>query len=389
MIFLLESIVNKGGATDREKDRSKEPDLSAREIYPYLRPVASLLSKNVSLADLPGGLHENEDILSLLRDTWFNFAAHDLSLGPEIGREHHEELRILAQYSPPLVSENRAELLESDIELNTVLRRGMNSSQAALKKRSLIQELPALEHEIKRLSYPKAVFLNAALLLESLRASSGDFTKVFTYFLDPALNGPDIANCMRAIVDRIITIYLEKSLSNNSAKFSAPFISQQLADTFVACCHRIDSVQQAASVAAAKIIAKCPSSLCEKKSLFTLLDLLTLLWSSCLDEELDEYDWKSTFVSTTSKVAIELSDNYEFRKRTLSNFHNLARSWVIAIMNIAPLDVKGLLQVVRLFPNVLKSRSNSAPRRICPNMRMMADMAILPWVDLLPWKWVQ
>lgn len=327
--------------------------MSAQEIYPYLRPVTSLLSKNASLAELPGGPHENEDILSLLQDAWFNFAAHDLSLSPQLSSEHHEELRTLARYSPPLVSENRAELLESDIELNTVLRRGMHTPQAPLKKKRLIQELPALEHEIKRLSYPRVVFLNAALLLESLRASSGDITRVFIYFLDPTLNSPDIASCMRSIVDKVTTVYIEKTLSTNSAKFSAPFISQQLAETFVACCHRIDSVQQAASVAATKIIATFPSSLCEKKSLFTLLDLLTLLWASCLDEELEEYDWKPTFVSSTSKVAIELPDNYEFRKRTLSNFQNLARSWVTTTMNIAPLDVKGLLQVITTKSNLL------------------------------------
>ncbi|WEW60107.1 phosphatidylinositol-4- kinase [Emydomyces testavorans] len=344
LAFLLESIVSKGGAIDRERDPAKEVESSAKEIYPYLRPVASLLSKIRSFEDLPGGICENEDIVALLRDTWFNITAHDISLSSEVGRQHHEDLRVLATRSPPLISENRAEVLESDIELNTVLRRGMNSPHTSEKKKSLIQELPALELEIKRLSYPKIVFLNATLLLESLRASTGDFTKVYTYFLDPALNGPDITNCMRAIVDKVVTLYLERTLSSNSASFSAPFISQQLADTFIACCHRIDSVQQVASVAAAKIIAKCPSSLCEKKSLFTLLDLLTLLWSSCLDEELDEYDWRSTFVSKTSKVKVELSDNYEFRKHTLNNFYNMARSWVAAIINIAPLDVKGLLQ---------------------------------------------
>ncbi|KAI2100516.1 phosphatidylinositol-4- kinase [Ophidiomyces ophidiicola] len=344
LTFLLESIVNKGGATDREKKRSQDAELSASDILPYLRPVTCLVSKLGSIEDFPGGISENSDILSLLRDAWFNIAAHDVSLGCEIGCDHQEDLRILAEYSPPLVSENRSELLESDIELNTVLRRGMNSTHMFEKKRSLTQELPALEYQIKRLSYPKIVFLNATLLLESLRASSGNFTKVFTYFLDPTLNSPDIVDCMKAIVEKIVTIYLEKTLSSDSAKFSAPFISQQLADMFVACCHRIDRIQQVASSAASKLIAKCPSALCEKKSLFTLLDLLSLLWSSCLDEELDEYEWRSTFICATSKVQVELSDDYEFRRYTLNNLFNLARSWVSVVMKIAPLDVKGLLQ---------------------------------------------
>lgn len=325
-----------------------------------LRPLAILLSKVKTLEDLPLGVCENEDIIYLLRDTWFNIAAHGISLRSELGQENYHQLRVLAEYSPPLVSENRAELLESDIELNTVLRRGISSHATIEKKKSLLLELPAVEYDIKRLSYPKTIFLNAAFLIETLRAASGDCTKVLTYFLDPAINSSETGNCMKAIADKVVTVYLEKTFTEMATKFTSAYIADQLAETFVACCHRIDKVQQVASAAASKIIANCPSSLCEKRSLFTLLDLLTLLWSSCLDEELDEFAWKSSFASPRKTVMIELSDNYNFRKRTLNSFYGLARSWVTSVMNTAPLDVKGLLQVRRS----MQSRSNHAERLI-------------------------
>ncbi|PGH30996.1 phosphatidylinositol 4-kinase [[Emmonsia] crescens] len=343
LIYLLESIVNKGDATDREKDRQKDVELSAEEIIPLVKPLAILFSKSQSNWVVLVGASEH-DIPSLLRDAWFNIAIHGISLRSEIAQQYYQELRILAIHSPPLVAENRAELLESDIELNTVLRRGATQNHTADQRKNLAAELPHLEYDIRRLSYPKTIFLNATLLIESLRAASGDCTKILTYFLDPALNSTDVGSCMNAISDKVVSIYLEKSLSGSSTKFSAPHISGQLADIFMACCHRIEKIQQVAAANASKIINQCPSSLCQKRSLFVLLDLLTIMWSSCLDEELDEFEWKSTFTSARGVVKVELSDNYDFRRLTFTTIYKLARTWVSTVMNIAPLDVKGLLQ---------------------------------------------
>ncbi|QSS57389.1 phosphatidylinositol 4-kinase [Histoplasma capsulatum var. duboisii H88] len=343
LIHLLESIVNKGDATDTGKDHQKDVELSAEEIIPLVKPLAILFSRGQSNWDSLVGASEL-DIPSLLRDLWFNIVVHGISLHSENFRQYYQELRILAVQSAPLVAENRTELLESDIELNTVLRRGATQNHATEQRKNLAAELPHLEQDIRRLGYPKTVFLNATLLIESLRAASGDCTKVLTYFLDPALNSTDVGSCMNAIADKVVSIYLEKSLSGSSTKFSASYISAQLADTFMSCCHRIEKVQQVATSTASKIINQCPSSLCQKRSLFVLLDLLTIMWSSCLDEELDEFEWKSTFTSARGVVQVELSDNYDFRRHTFTRFYRLARTWVSTVMNIAPLDVKGLLQ---------------------------------------------
>ncbi|EFR01804.1 phosphatidylinositol 4-kinase STT4 [Nannizzia gypsea CBS 118893] len=341
LVYLLEGLVNQGAAVEREKVHPEDLEATARQIVPILKPLAILLARAGRLDQLAS---DNDDISDMLRDAWFNIAAHDISLHSGLGKENYEQLRILAEHSPPLVSENRAEQLESDIELNTILRRGQSPQTTVEKKKNLTAELPAQEHDIRRLNYPKVLFLNAALLIETLRANSGDCTKVFTYFLDPTLNTSEMGNCMRAIADKVVTVYLEKALRSTSVKFSAPYIAKQLADTFTACCHRIVQVQQTATLAANKIITQCPSALCQKLSLFTLLDLITLLWSSCMDEEMDEFAWESTFTSSRGTVQIVLSDNYDFRRRTLKNLHNAARTWISSVMNMAPLDIKGLLQ---------------------------------------------
>ena len=100
-----------------------------------------------------------------------------------------------------------------------------------------------------------------------------------------------------------------------------------------------------AIISASRIISVIPSALCQKSSLYAMLELLTLMWNSCLDEEIDEYTWRSTMTSALGKVTIELSDSYPLRRKILKAFHTQSRGWVLRVLNVAPIDIKGLLQV--------------------------------------------
>ncbi|KAJ5193019.1 hypothetical protein N7449_009161 [Penicillium cf. viridicatum] len=345
LVHLLESIINKGDVPDLEYERHKEIIFAADDITPLLKPLALLVSSNRSSTRASGSAWEyDEAILTLFRDAWFNIAIHGISLSSSVAQRHYKELRLLAHHSPPLVAENHMDSLESDVELNTVLRRGMGPQRGIEQKRALISELPGRESDIKKLDYSRAVFLNAVVLVESLRASSGDSTKTLSYFLDPALATPEMVVCMNAVADKAVTCYLSLTLSGEHDDFSAPYLSKQLAGFLVACCHRIERVQSIATQCADRIIRECPSALCEKHSLFALLEILTVMWSSCLQGELDEFEWKPSLVSPMGIVKVELPDNYALRRATLNRFHERARTWVTTVLNIAPLDVKGLLQ---------------------------------------------
>ncbi|KAL3477837.1 hypothetical protein BJX99DRAFT_225404 [Aspergillus californicus] len=346
LIHLLESIVNKGDATDFEHERHKELTLAAEDISPLLKPLALLVSSNKGSEKQSGMamFHYDQDVSTLFRDAWLNIAAHGITLGSAVGRSQLEELRLLARYSPTLVSEDRMDMIESDVELNTVLRRGMGPHRLIEQKKALINEIPHRESEIKRLTYPKVVFLNAALLVENLRAFSGNCTKPLGYFRDPALAAIEMAGCMTAISEKVVGCYLALTLSGKHENFSVPYLSKELAGFFVACCHRIERVQRVAILCANRIIQECPSALCEKHSLFALLELLTVVWRSCLEEELDEFEWKPSFTSSLGLVNIDLPDSYGFRRKSLDMLLERAKAWVSAVMDIAPLDVKGLLQ---------------------------------------------
>lgn len=341
LIHLLESIVNKGDITELELERQKEVTLSSNDIIPLLKPLALLVSSGDNATT-----GYDEDVASLFRDTWFNFAVHGISVNSAVARDHFKELCLLAKYSPPLVAEGSIEMLESDVELNTVLRRGMGQPQhIAEQKKALTTEIPSNEPEIKRLNYPRVVFLNASLLLETLRASSGDCTRFLSYFRDPALATMEVASCMNAIAEKVVNSYLSLTLSGKNENFSVSFLAKQLAGFFAACCYRIERVQSVAVLSANKIIRECPSALCERDSIFALLELLTVMWSSCLEEDLDEYEWKPSYTSPRGLVHVDLPDSYSFRRATLGMFHERARAWMATVMDIAPYDVKGLLLV--------------------------------------------
>lgn len=337
---LLESIVNMGDVHQSQSTREADTEVAAREIAQLLHPLATLMSNN----DLASDETLGEETTSLLRDAWFNIVVHGFTTNTDRGKKYLNELRHMAIHSKPLVTEQRGEQVESDIELNTVLRRGMSSEHEVTQKKRLTSLLPGKASEIGGLSYRKVIFLQAAYLVESLRADSGDCTKALIYFLEPSMRKGDMSSVMEAITISVIDTYLRKTLSGTNPDFTAPYVAKQLVRIFSGCCYRIDRVQQAAMICADRIVRDVPSALCQESSLFALLELLSLMWTSCLESETDEYEWKSSFTSSRGKVTVQLSDDYGLRRRTLSNLHKKAREWVTAVMSIAPLNIKGLLQ---------------------------------------------
>ncbi|KAF4634881.1 hypothetical protein G7Y89_g3229 [Cudoniella acicularis] len=337
---LLEAIISKGDVHQAQNTREADVEIAAREIAQLLQPLATLMSSN----DLVNDNTLSEETLSMFRDAWFNIVVHGFATNTDRGKKYMNELRVMAIHSKPLVGEQRGEQVESDIELNTVLRRGMSSEHEAMQKKRLTALLPSRASDIRGLSYRKVIFLQAAFLVETLRANSGDCAKALTYFMEPSMRRGDMSNTMEGITVAVMDAYLRKTLSGVNPTFSAPYVATQLALIFNGCCYRIERVQQAAMICADRIIQEVPSALCQKSSIFALLELLSLMWTSCLEAETDEYEWRSSFTSARGKVTVELSDDYSLRRRTLNNLYRKAKGWVTTVISIAPLDVKGLLQ---------------------------------------------
>jgi len=340
LTHLLEAIVSKGDVHESDNTHQADVDLAAREIVELLPALATVISARTA----EDAISDNQDIACLHREAWFNIVVHGITPASSCGQQYRHELCTLAILSRPLIAEDRADQFESEIELNTVLRRGMNAPHTAEQKKRLIALLPRCESDIRGLSYPKVIFLSAVHLVETLRSQAGDCSHILTYFRDPSLNGSATGNCMATIADEVMSIYLGRTLVAPLQDDVAPKVAEQLAAMFTGCCNHTIRVQKIAATCADKIIHHMPSSLCQKSSLFALLELLTIMWTSCLEAELDEYELKANYFSALGKVSVELSDDYDLRRNTLNSLYNRAKQWIISVINIAPLDVKGLLQ---------------------------------------------
>ncbi len=338
---LLEAIISRGDVHQMHHTNESDVELAAKEIETLVQPLANLMSANNLLEDINLA---DDDLSALIRDAWFNMIVHGFTTCTDRGRKYIKELRVMAIHSKPMVTEQRGEQVESDIELNSVLRRGMSPEHEAMQKQRLSTLLPLKSSQIRNLSYRKIIFLHAAYLVETLRADSGDCTKAMIYFLEPGMRSGDMSDVMDEITDVVMDTYLQKALTGVNPTFSAPYVAKQLVAIFCGCTHRIERVQQAAFKCAEKVLVNTTSALCQKESLFALLELLSLMYVSCLEAELDEYEWRSSFTSSRCHFAIQLGDNFDFRKKTLSILIRRAKQWVMSVINIASLDVKGLLQ---------------------------------------------
>ncbi|KAJ4295778.1 phosphatidylinositol-4- kinase [Collariella sp. IMI 366227] len=339
---LLDSIISQGDAHASHSNHTKALDveLAAREIAQLLPPLALFMSTNPEVFDE----FSDDDTRSMLRNAWFNIVVHGFTPTTDRGKQNLIHLRVMAIHSPPLVSENRGEQDESDIDLNPILRRGESSDRESLQKKLLADLIPARSNEIKGLSYRKTIFLQAACLVENLRADAGECTQALSYFLEPTMRRGDAGRTMDAIMNTVMDRYLYKTINAANPTFSAQYAAAQLAKIFCSCCHRIERVQEAAFGCADRLLECIPSALCQRSSLFTLLELLSLMWSSCLEAETDRYEPRNTFKSSRGDVVVELSDDYHFRQLTLESLHKKAKVWLARAINIAPADVKGLLQ---------------------------------------------
>jgi len=341
LTHLLDGVVSTSDVTNRDTKTMVIDKLAVGQISQVLPPLAALA------AFMPYEYAQFEDpelVSALSRDAWFNLIAHDFSLGSSFAKQHQQELQTLAWYTPSLIDSNKADTQESGIDLNTVLRRGMTPQHITQLKSQLISALPAHENDIKTLNNAELTFLNAAHLVAVLRAQSGDCTRTLEYFLDPKFKSGALSNCLLGVALSAVDTYLALTMTGRSQTFSAANLAKQLARLLESCCHRIEKVQQVATLAADRIIDQVPSSLCQRTSLFALLELLSLMWISCLEAETDEYECKSFYSSAKGNVSLQLSDNFAYRQTTLRSFQQKCRRWVLKTLDRAPLDMKGLLQ---------------------------------------------
>ncbi|CAK9437233.1 uncharacterized protein LODBEIA_P16110 [Lodderomyces beijingensis] len=336
---LLTAIISKGDVQQLEHHRShNEISEIGDQIAIYLKPLAAILP-DVHAGQEPLKIQKTETI-NLFKNIWFNMVVHGYTITSKNTKMFKHELERIAYNSPPLASELSWDRTETSIELNTVLRRG-SSNHNIKDHRTFLGDI----FEVHRtLSYPKLMFLSATVLIETLRVRSGDCSKIFLYFTDPSVKISGTDKYLGSIAFQIIKEYVALITTGANKQFAADHIAGQLTKILTMFTHAIPEMQDASIQCADLLINKVPSSLCHKKSLFALFDLLTLLFQSIADADVHEYEPTTTFRARCTGIRIELSDDYKWRCSTFNRFHEKSKHWVNLLLNKSNIDTKSLIQ---------------------------------------------
>lgn len=336
---ILQAIISKGDVQVLEHHRShNEISEIGDQIGIYLEPLAELLP-NVHKDEKPLKISDTTTI-NLFRNIWFNMVVHGYSITSENARKYNKELERIAYNSPPLASELSWDRTETSLELNTVLRRG-SSNHNVKDHKHIVGDI----FEVHRnLSYPKLMFLAATIFVESLRVKLGECSTILYYFSDPSIKTSGLDKYIGYILFKIVKDFIHLINRGANNQFSSENIAKQLTNMLALCSHRIEDLQDAALQCSDLLINKVPSSLCHHKSLFALFDILTLLFDSIVDADLNQYEPTFSYRAKKTGIHLQLSDSYTWRNDTFNRFLEKLKHWVKLILIKCNIDSKSLIQ---------------------------------------------
>lgn len=327
---------------DERRRSAVSPHLTpAQQIVELLEPLATLLPpKSASPLEVT-----DWSLISRFRDAWFNMAVLGYSVETKWTDAQRRDLEVIAWSTPPLVTETSVNNVESDLDLNPVLRRGAKNNHSSAKQHRVVSGLfkatPGIEFKP---NYVRVMFLATTTMVERFRARAGAISRSLLYFGDPDLRDGEGYKGMYSIAAGCANAYLgDVKVGRKGPAFGLEAAAQQLKEILVMCCHRIDAIRDVAFDMADLVISRVPATLCTQTAMFTLLDLLTLMWQSCDNAAKDEYEPRHTFVGEKSGVTVSLGDSYSLRRHTLDRLLSNSRKWTAQIMTTMELNVKAIL----------------------------------------------
>lgn len=257
------------------------------------------------------------------RNAWFNFAMQGATPF-SLKDADLQNFKLVAKWTPPLVSEQSANHIESGLQLNSVLCRGVSENILQIQTNVMSKVLGT--RYIQSNDVVKTLFLATAFLLETLRQQVGSISKLPRYFEDSEFSAGEGFQQMTLLTKYLTAQYVDSLGYNPGTDLLS--VSYELRELLALACHRIDAVRQTAIYIVAQIVQACPAALAQHDALFTLLECLTLLDKAVVNGEEDMYSPRTSFKGALTGVVIEFADNCEARKRCLKDFESNSKIWV-------------------------------------------------------------
>ncbi|KAH3901795.1 1-phosphatidylinositol 4-kinase STT4 SCDLUD_001574 [Saccharomycodes ludwigii] len=339
---LLTSIISEGEVENLGRHRSHgEISLVASRICKYLKPLALLLP---DVDETPLNYHDfDAELTNMFRNIWFNMAVHGFSYDSPLTKKNKKHLRRIAHNSPPLASDFPKNTNETSLEMNTILRRGTSNTNLKEQKSLLSKYLSMNAVQSKTFSDSKLLFLTSTILLENFRCDGGSFSSCLAYFSDPAIERANLDKFMGSFAKQMVNKYI--TLISKNKSITGEKIASELADMLMLLLHRNSMLQSAAFQCCGILIQKVPISLSHSSSLYRLLDILTLLFDSVVDCQIDKYGPRYEYhLKHSADITVLLPFSETWRSETLKYVQQYAEVWLRTILNGANQDVKVLLQ---------------------------------------------
>ena len=145
------------------------------------------------------------------------------------------------------------------------------------------------------------------MFVESLRVRNGNCSDSLLYFTDPTFKISGVDKYLGHISFKIVKDFIQLINTGANKQFSADHIAEQLTTMLIYCCYPVPEMQDAAMQCCDLLISRVPSSLCHKKSLFAVFDLLTLLFDSIADADVHEYEPTTVFRARCTGIKVSMS----------------------------------------------------------------------------------
>ncbi|OLL23070.1 Phosphatidylinositol 4-kinase stt4 [Neolecta irregularis DAH-3] len=344
--YLVELLQIAANQKDEESTKLDREERAEQSINYALRPLATLFERQTGKRWV-----WNEDEIALFRNMWINCVMNGFHRGSPFSEKYEKELEIIACATPRLFNYSTAEQFESDLDLNSVLRAPENRRETHAVRNSLILELPTFTTAIRLLSHANLVILATILQVGFLRAQCGKFSSILQYFDSPFLSSGELKHPMKAVLDHVLDKFMATISPSRILAASRPDFTQELQNLLILCCDRRQSVRKPALSCANTIFTNDPARIATKDILFTLLELLSLLWIGCADQEMRQYTPRYNYTSSNLGISLELSDDYSVRQETLNALLTSAREWLQSSLQMAPMILKSHLHTYLAIPD--------------------------------------
>ncbi|KAJ1970717.1 phosphatidylinositol-4- kinase, partial [Dimargaris xerosporica] len=314
--------------------------IHAKELGVFLPVIQALLEHR----DFQPHLKPTHDTVSSMRNVWFCLVIHGCLVDPSWIEEYNDALVMMAAKSPILVHESAVNYLETDLEYNSVLRRSYTEQSLTSLRQTLATYLPQHASVIRALSFAQTTFLLAVWYIETTRGRAGNCTQILRYFENTGVTSSRLVGLIEAIAEKTIQEYVQERKFQHSSAIVNEEMKSQLRALLISSCNRSERISRLSRTFIKTILVSYPQALLDRQLLFTLLELVQLLWESCQAEIEDEFYPVYSFSSPVLGITLLLPDSMSYRKTLLASFMVAARDWLLLATKAAPLEMEGLLQ---------------------------------------------